>query len=232
MPVNDDALEALTALAGIVLVTRDLPATLVETCRIAVTAVPGAEGASVTTYPEGRPAAVADTEWARQLDELQYEEQEGPCLDAFRTGTVFRVRDLEQETRWPFYVVQALKQGARSMISLPLTAQGIVVGALNLYSHEPEAFDAESTSLALVVAGHIGLASEVSAAFFRHRDLAEQLADALRSRAVIEQAKGVIMADRRCNADTAFGVLRDMSQRENRKLRDIAQRIVDSVSPA
>ena len=70
--------------------------------------------------------------------------------------------------------------------------------------------------------------SLVSAAFFRHRDLADQLADAMKSRAVIEQAKGIIMGDRRCNADTAFDLLREMSQRSNRKLRDVAQELVNS----
>lgn len=230
MTVDEDALEALTQLAGIVLVATDLPATHVEMCRIAVRAVPRAEGASVTTYPEGRPAAVSSDPWAQGLDELQFEEQEGPCLDAYRTGNAFRVRDFAAESRWPFYSGRALRQGARSMVSVALTAQGNVVGALNLYSREVDAFTTEATSLVHVVAGHVGLATQVSAAFFRHRDLADQLAEAMASRAVIEQAKGVLMGDRRCDADHAFGILRDMSQRENRKLREIAQGIVDSVS--
>jgi len=230
MAVTDESLDALTALAGLVLVTRDLPATLIEACRIAVRAVPNADGASVTTYPEGRPAAVASDKWAQDLDELQFEEHEGPCLDAFRTGNAFRVRDFKSESRWPSYGVEVMDRGARSMMSMPLTAQGNVVGALNIYSREPEAFDAEAASLAVIIAGHIGLASEVSAAFFRHRDLAQQLEDAMKFRAVIEQAKGILMGDRRCDADTAFVILRDMSQRENRKLRDIAQSVVANVS--
>lgn len=230
MAVSDDALEAVLALAGVVLVTRDLPTTLIETCRIAVRAVPNADGASVTTYPEGRPGAVASDDWALELDELQFEQHEGPCLDAYRTGTSFRVRDFTDETRWPSYSQHVAAKGARSAVSIPLMAQGNVVGALNIYSRKPDAFDAEATSVATVVAGHVGLASQVSAAFFRHRDLAEQLEEAMRSRAVIEQAKGVIMGDRRCDADAAFRVLREMSQRGNRKLRDVAQEIVDNVS--
>ena len=230
MTDTDDAFEALTRLAGIVLVADDLANTYVEMCRIAVQAVPPAIGASVTTHPEGRPAAVASDSWAQELDELQFEEQEGPCLDAYRTGNAFRVRDFATETRWPFYSKQATRKGAASMVSVPLTAQGNVVGALNMYSRSADAFDAESTALAHVVAGHVGLASQVSAAFFRHRDLAEQLADAMTSRAVIEQAKGILMADRRCDAETAFAILREMSQRDHRKLRDVARDIVGNVS--
>ncbi|MBV9369028.1 MAG: GAF and ANTAR domain-containing protein [Frankiales bacterium] len=230
MTVSEDAFEALTQLAGIVLVADDLANTYTEMCRIAVRAVPPAVGASVTTHPEGRPAAVASDGWAQDLDELQFEEHEGPCLDAYRTGNAFRVRDFQTETRWPFYSQQAVRKGAISMVSVPLTAQGNVVGALNLYARSADAFDAEATALAHVVAGQVGLASQVSAAFFRHRDLAEQLADAMSSRAMIEQAKGVIMADRRCDADAAFAILREMSQRNHRKLREVARDVVENVS--
>ena len=226
MAVPDEALEELAALAGVVLVTTDLAHTLGEICRIAVRAVPGAEGASVTTHREGAPAAVGSDDWSQQLDETQFEEHEGPCLDAFRTGTVFRVRDFSTDNRWPSYSEQALKHGAVSMLSLPLSAQGNLIGALNLYSRKPEAFDSEASSIAHIVAGHVGLASQVSAAFFKHRDLAEQLADAMRSRATIEQAKGVLMALHNVDADGAFDLLRTESQHSNRKLRDVAAEVV------
>ncbi len=226
MAVSQEALEELAALAGVVLMAPDLSETLGEICRIATRAVPNAEGASVTTLGEGTPAAVASDAWAKDLDEMQFVEHEGPCLDAFRTGNVFRVRDFNSDTRWPSYSMRALERGAVSVISLPLSAQGSLVGALNLYARRPDAFDAEAASVAQVVAGHVGLASQVSAAFFRHRDLAEQLAEAMRSRAVIEQAKGVLMAQRQCDAETAFDFLRTASQNRNRKLRDLAADVV------
>ena len=226
VPVPDEALEELAALAGVVLVTTDLPNTLGEICRIAVRAVPGAEGASVTTHREGGPAAVGSDPWSQDLDETQFVEHEGPCLDAFRSGTAFRVRDFTSDNRWPSYSEQAIARGAASMLSLPLTAQGNLIGALNLYSRQPNAFDSESASIGHIVAGHVGLASQVSAAFFRHRDLADQLAEAMRSRAVIEQAKGVVMARQHCDADAAFNALRAESQNSNRKLRDVAAVVV------
>jgi len=226
MSVSDEALEELAALAGVVLVTTDLPNTLGEICRIAVRAVPGAEGASVTTHREGGPAAVGSDSWSQDLDESQFTEHEGPCLDAFRTGNVFRVRDFTTDNRWPSYSEQAISRGAHSMLSLPLNAHGNVIGALNLYARKPNAFDAEAASIGQIVAGHVGLASQVSAAFFKHRDLADQLADAMRSRAVIEQAKGVVMAKQHCDADAAFDALRTESQHSNRKLRDVAADVV------
>ena len=226
MAVSQEALDELAVLAGVVLMAPDLNETLAEICRIATRAVPNAEGASVTTLGEGTPIAVASDDWAKDLDEMQFAEHEGPCLDAFRTGNVFRIRDFNSDNRWPSYSMRALERGAISMISIPLSAQGTLVGALNLYARRADAFDAEAASVAQVVAGHVGLASQVSAAFFRHRDLAEQLAEAMRSRAVIEQAKGVLMAQHRLDAESAFDFLRTTSQNANRKLRDVAADVV------
>jgi GAF domain-containing protein len=221
-------MDELVALAGVVLANDDLPATLTEVCRIAVRSVPGAEGASITTFPEGRPSAISDDEWAKGFDELQYTEQEGPCLDAYRTGNTFRIRDLADEPRWPSYVPRAVERGARSMMSIPLAAQGQVVGALNFYGRSPDVFSAEAAAIGAVVASHAGLASQLAAAFFGHRQLAEQMAEAMQSRAMIEQAKGIIMATLHCDADTAFAELIRASQNSNRKLREVAQALVDS----
>ena len=226
MSLSDEAVEALTALAAVALTQVDLNAALVEICRIATRAVPGAEGASITTFPQGRPGALGDDKWACTLDELQYEEQEGPCLDGFRTGNAFRIRDLETETRWPSYVPRAVEHGARSMMSMPMTAEGNVIGALNVYARVPDAFTAESASVADIVAAHAGLASQVSAAYFGHRTLAEQLSEAMSSRAAIEQAKGILMATSGCTPDEAFHALRQMSQSSHRKLRDVAEELV------
>src|SRR4051794_30639149 len=78
----DNLVSELTALTGVILEQENLPATLVEICRIAVRALPSADGASITTLSKGRPGALADTEWAQGFDELQFEEHEGPCFDA------------------------------------------------------------------------------------------------------------------------------------------------------
>lgn len=230
MTVPEESLQELTLLAGVALAQDDLPSTLEEICRITTKIVPRAEGASVTTFTSGRPAALASDDWAKGFDELQYAEHEGPCYDAYRTGNVFRIRDLADEQRWPSFVPRAVERGGRSMVSLPMSAEGKVVGALNVYSREADAFSAEAVSIAEIAAAHAGLASQVAAAMFGHRDLAHQLSEAMRSRSVIEQAKGILMAGRRCDADAAFDLLVDLSQRSNRKLRDVAQALVDEAA--
>jgi hypothetical protein len=105
-----------------------------------------------------------------------------------------------------------------------------LIGALNLYCPKPQAFDAEAVSIGEVVAAHAGLASHVAAAFFRHRNLADQLGQAIESRSTIEQAKGILMGSRRCDADEAFGLLVSLSSRSHRKLRDVAADIVAGVA--
>lgn len=232
MPLPDSTVAELTALSAVVLAQDDLTSTLVEVCRIAVRAVPGADGASITTLREGRPTALGSDEWSNGFDELQYEEHEGPCFDAYRTGNIYRIRDLEDEPRWPSWQPRAVERGARSVLSLPMTAEGHPIGALNLYARAADAFDSEAVSIAEIVAGHAGLASQVAAALFHHRDLAAQLNEAMRSRATIEQAKGILMASRRCGPDEAFEILVKLSQTSNRKLREVADALVaDAATP-
>jgi GAF domain-containing protein len=224
---TDESLRKLVSLAGAVLGQDDLRSTFRHVTAIAVDILPDCDGASLTTFEDGRPiVAAADSEWSTRLDELQYEEREGPCLDATRTGNVFRIRDLAAESRWPFYCKRAAELGARSVASLPATSEGKVVGALNVYSRRPDAFDAEQVALGELMAAQAGVAMQVAASFFRHRDLAEQMKAALESRARIEQAKGVLVATRRCTPDEAFEALVQLSQTANRKLRDVAAEVV------
>jgi GAF domain-containing protein len=229
MELSEDTLREIGRLGGLVLGHQDHEGVLTEICTIAVNALPPVEGASVTTYESGRPATVAASDdWANQLDELQYVEHEGPCLDCARTGTVFRIRDMADETRWPHYAKRALELGARSSASLPLSSEGQVVGALNIYARKPDVLDAEVVSLAEVIAAHAALSFQVATAFFGHRDLAEQLKRAMASRAVIEQAKGIVMAQRRVTVDQAFDLLKAASQKDNVKLHEIARRVVET----
>jgi GAF domain-containing protein len=233
MALPDEAIRELTALSGVVLMHEDIDETLNEICRIAVRAVPRAEGASLTAFSEKGPEAVAASDdWSKSLDEMQYGEHEGPCLDAARTGLVFRVRDMANEPRWPSYMPRAVELGARSMMSLPMATEGKTIGALNVYARTADAFSAEAVALAEIIAGHATLASQVSATLFKHRSVAEQLRVAMGSRAGIEQAKGILMGQRRCSAEEAFNILVRLSQDTNRKLRDVAEALVTEATEA
>lgn len=232
MPVSlshETALE-LAKLAGIALTEPDLDTALIAVTRVAVGTVEACDGCSLTMRDRGVPAApVASDDWALELDRLQFVEQEGPCLDCMREGSVMRTPDLAGDGRFPNYGPKAAERGAQSTLSLPLVADGRTVGALNLYSRHPDAFDSETVAVGELLAAHASLAISAATAYYSSRDLAEQMRQALDSRAVIEQAKGVLLAQHGGKPDDAFAMLVELSQRSNRKLRDVAQSVVESV---
>lgn len=145
---------------------------------------------------------------------------QGPCLDAIRHFEVFQCGRLVEEDRWPAFSKRAFDEtGVTSMLAFRLFVDEDTMGALNLYSKGPDAFDYESTEIGSVFAAH----AAVALATARKE---EGLEAALGSRDVIGQAKGLLMAREDISSDEAFTVLRRASQRLNVKLRDIADGVV------
>jgi GAF domain-containing protein len=217
-------------LSQVVLADRPLNEVLDEVTGIAARSIPGAESTSITLVRGDKAFTAAHTgEMALAADELQYERGYGPCMDAGRAGVVIRIDDMRTEQRYADYTPRVLEVGVRSSLSMPLPYQGSSIGALNVYSSDPAAFAAEeSEQAATAVAEAVAVAVANADAHDRLAEHAKNMRLAMESRAVIEQAKGVLMAQRRVNADAAFEILREASQRYNRKLRDIAQGIVDT----
>jgi GAF domain-containing protein len=223
--------ELLRELNRVILVDRSLAEVLAEVTRIAAHGIQGAEATSITLIRDDKPFTVAHHgEMALAADELQYEHGYGPCIDAGRGGVLLRVDDMRTEQRWPEYVSHLLRTtDVRSSLSIPLPYQGSSIGALNNYSTEPAAFATpESLRAALEVAEVVAVAVANADAHAQLGEQARNMRLAMESRAVIEQAKGVLMAQRHVDADQAFEMLRAASQRYNRKLREIALGIVES----
>ena len=226
----DTALE-LAQLAGLVLSEPDLDAALTRVTQVAVAVVEPCDGASLTMRRAGVPdAPAASGPWALALDELQFAEQEGPCLNCLREGSVLRSRDLGADERFPSYGPRAAERGARSALSLPLAADVRTVGALNLYSRRPDAFDRDALGLGELLAAHAALAVQAAMAYYSSRELAAQMRAAMSSRALIEQAKGVLVERERISVERAFDRLVEQSQASNRKLRDVAADVVAQAS--
>jgi GAF domain-containing protein len=224
--------DLLRDLSRVVFVDRTLSDVLTDVTAIAARGIPGAESTSITLLRGEKAFTVAHFgEIALAADELQYEHDSGPCMDAGRGGVLLRVDDMRTEERWPAYVAQVVAATpVRSSLSVPLPYQGSSIGALNIYSTEPAAFAApESLRAGTDVAEVIAVVVANADAHAQLFDQARNMRMAMESRAVIEQAKGVLMAQRRVDAEQAFEILREASQRYNRKLRDIAFGIVDSV---
>jgi GAF domain-containing protein len=225
--------DLLHGLARISLADRPVGDVLTEIVQVSERGIPGAEAVSVTLVHGDRASTAAySAEMALHAEEPQYERGYGPCLDAGRGVVVLRIDDMETEQRWPDYTAQVLQHGVRSSLSVPVPYQGTVIGALNAYSSKPAAFATpEVLNATLIVAETVAVAMVNAQAHGRLAEEAANLRLAMESRAVIEQAKGVIMSQRRVTAEQAFEILREASMRYNRKLRDIAVGLVDGVQP-
>jgi transcriptional regulator with GAF, ATPase, and Fis domain len=194
---------------------------LAEIIAAAVAMVPGAEEGSVSVVTGrrhiGSQAPTGDL--PVQVDALQEETQQGPCLDSAYVHQTVRVVDMASEERWPQFARRASEAGAASMLSLQLYVEGDNLGALNLYARVPNAFDDESEQIGLLFASH----AAVAYAGVRKE---AQLAKAVASRDLIGQAKGILMERYKISPERAFLVLARVSQDSNRKLHDIATELV------
>lgn len=221
----------LSALLRIRLDRGPLEDVLQQLVDIARDALPGADAVSTTLLRGDKAWTAAYTsQLALDADEMQYERGYGPCMDAGRTGTVMRVEDMREEARWPDYAAHVVAHGVLSSVSVPLPIQTDVIGALNCYSGKPAAFADESVAIAEELAAHVAVAVGNAVAYTDATTLVEQMRAAMNSRAVIDQAMGIVMAQNRCNPATAFRILTRASQNRNVKLRDLARSTVDAVS--
>jgi len=193
------------------------------------TEVMSAAGAGIMlAQDDGNLAFVAASE-QRVVDVELHQAQvgQGACHEAFAINEIVQVDDIEDEDRWPEYVELVKACGLRSVLGVPLNAFGETIGVINIYREQPAAWSDEDIGAAQVLAsmgaGYILNANQLKA----QHNLSEQLHSAIESRDLIGQAKGIIMAQAQLDSDAAFEVLRQRSQDQNRKLRDIAEEVVD-----
>ncbi|MGS2617139.1 GAF and ANTAR domain-containing protein [Micromonospora sp. LZ34] len=202
-----------------------------QVVEVAAEMVSPAVACGLTVRRDGGAFTVAASgDLAARADEIQYGADEGPCLQALRSGRVVEVVDLREDGRWCRYREHALRLGIASSLSLPMTVDGETVGALNLYATHPAAFTERARQHAVAFADQGTAALTV---ILRQADQAllhQQLTDAMASRSVIDQALGVLMGQQRCTATEAFALLRQASQHRNRKLRDVAAEIITQVT--
>jgi GAF domain-containing protein len=223
--------ESLAALRRFVVSERSLQESLQRVAELSARAVYGADGAGVTWVVSGRPTTVtAAGDFVRRIDEIQYALDEGPCLEAYATQQRVLAPDLEEEERWPRFVQAALGHGLRAVVAVPLTTHAAQMGALNVYSLRAGAFDEASAATAALFADQAAVVLANADAFTRAQEAAINLAEALTSRADIDMAKGIVMVRSQCGPEEAFDHLRELSQTEHRKLRDIAADLVREFS--
>jgi GAF domain-containing protein len=201
----------------------DVEATLQAITATAVRMVPHAEECGIS-YVLGRSKVeprAATSDLPREVDALQERVGQGPCLDAVWESEIVRVDDVGADERWPEFAEQASGLGVGSMMCFQLFVTGDQLGAFNLYSRTPGAFDDESQEIGHMLAAHAAVA-------LASAEQESHLRAAVSSRDVIGQAKGILMERHKLTADQAFGVLTRVSQEMNRKLVDVARELSDT----
>ncbi|MFF4732507.1 ANTAR domain-containing protein [Streptomyces mirabilis] len=174
----------------------------------------------------------ASDEQVRLLELFQLQNDEGPCLDCFRTGTPVIVPDLTREiVRWPQFVTAAHCSGFGAVQALPMRLRDETVGALNLFRATPGPFDLAATPLAQALADVATISLLQQRSSRRSTVLNEQLRTALNSRVLIEQAKGKLSERQSIDMEQAFTALRGYARSHNRRLSDVARAFIDDSEP-
>ncbi|MBW3658976.1 MAG: GAF and ANTAR domain-containing protein [Actinobacteria bacterium] len=169
----------------------------------------------------------ANTETGRSIEHAESELQEGPCTDAARRGTAVIVPDLEEvRETYPRFVPRALELGVRAVHALPIHHAGHLIGSLDIISEEPGQLEDEAVRTAQLLVEVAASYVANSRALAEKTTLAQQLQTALESRAVIEQAKGVVSAHQGIPVEEAFDRIRRYARSKQRKLKEVAGEIV------
>lgn len=220
---DDELATSFSRFARAVQDQQDPAKTLEEVVRAAVVLIPGCDDASISVILGRRycESHAASSELPRVVDALQESLNQGPCLDAAYKEQTVRVSDMATEIRWPRFTAAALDAGAAGMMCFQLYVEGGNLGALNLFSRKPGAFDDESEHVGLLFASHAAVAYAAS----RNK---ERIDRKVSTGQLIGQAQGILMERHKLTTGHAFALLVQVSQNRNVKLRDVADQLVRS----
>ncbi len=227
--VSDDLDRSLTGLSQVLTGHLPLQGTLVEIAQFAVDAIPGADGAGLTMLEEGRAqTVVASADFVHEVDDIQYGIGQGPCLTAVATGDTQTSGSLGGDGRWPRFGPRVGRMGVHSALSLPLVLDPDgVLGAMNVYARARHAFSPEAVAVGEAFARPAAASVHNARVLAASQRLATELRQALTSRAVIDQAIGVLMGRTGADAEEAFAKLRAMSQARHVKVAQVSRQLVD-----
>ncbi|MEV0740414.1 GAF and ANTAR domain-containing protein [Streptomyces sp. NPDC050549] len=191
-----------------------------------------AAGVLLADRDAGLRVMAASDEQVRLLELFQLQNDEGPCLEAFRTGAQVSVPDVTTEIhRWPRFAAQAHHSGFAAVQALPMRLRDEVVGALNLFRSDAGPFEPTDTLIAQALADVATISLLQQRSSDRSTLLNEQLQTALNSRVLIEQAKGKLAERQNIDMERAFTTLRAYARAHNRRLSEVARAFIDGTEP-
>jgi GAF domain-containing protein len=223
----------LSGVAKIVAGRQGVPDLLNDVAEFAVQAIPGVDGAGVTLIATDScgprmEAWAATPQFVRDIDALQYDVlNEGPCVTCIRSRRPTVSGSIGGDDRWPRFGGHVARMGVHSVLALPLTIADAVIGAINAYAYRRDAFAEHAVQLGAQFAGAAAVSVYNAQLLASAQERTDRLQRALTSRAVIDQAIGIVRSRSGGSAEEAFERLAKMSQSENVKLNLIAERLVE-----
>jgi hypothetical protein len=214
--------------AGSLFAAGSVTNTLLSVVDLAVSTIEGCDFAGLFLIDTGVLTTPVHTDpLVVEVDSLQHQTNERPCLDAIAQRLIFYAEDLDKDLRWPHFAPLATGAGVRSVLALPLAADA-QLGALNLYARYPSAFGVVDRAKAAILVSMASLALSVARSHEDEERRAANFHAALSSRETIGEAMGILMERERITPEQAFDVLRRASQHLNVKLREVAQNLIDT----
>jgi GAF domain-containing protein len=225
--VTQDLIDALQQLAEVLQRQETLGAALATIAEAATASVPRCDAATVALSIEGRPITAAMTaRFALELDLVQYDIHDGPCLTSLRTMSSLRLDVAEEDQAFPHFNREARLRGVRGVLSVPATWGDDVVATLNLYSRTGR-FDETAASVAAVLSAQVAIAVSRSPEFVAARSVVEHGQRDLEDQAEVQVATGLLMVNEACTAEQAEGLLRSAAAQDEETVVEIARRIID-----
>ena len=224
--MSDAIVSSLRELAQVLQTQRTLGTALAGIAEAATVSVPGCDAASIAISLSGRPSTAAITaRVALELDLVQYEHEDGPCLTSFRTMEALRIDLVERDADFPHFVSAARQRDIRAVLSVPAKWGEEVVGTLNLYSRS-RPFDETAVSIASVLAAQVAIAISRSPEYVAARAVLEEAQRNADDSADINLATGLLMVNEACTAEQATGLLQQAALHDEQTILEIAHRII------
>ena len=228
---DQDLREGLAALSQLATAQMELIDVLGRVAEYAVLAVPGADGVGLSlTEARYADTIVASAPFVFEVEAVQLGIDEGPCITAMAEAHAVRSGSLDTDSQWPGFGARAGQLGVHSALSIPLLTDGSVLGAMNVYAHEPNAFDERAVGVGELFAVPAAIAVQNAQALAEAHAVATRLRTALTYRAVIDQALGILMARIGEDANVASDLLRQMTERSRGDLHSVATQLVEQTA--
>jgi len=223
----DDLVNSLQQLSDVLQAQRTLGVALASIAEAATVSVPGCDAATIAISIGGRPATAAVTGTiALELDMVQYDNDDGPCLTSFRTASALRLDVYEHGEAFPHVAIAAQRVGVRAVMSVPSIWGTETIATLNLYSRSGS-FDESAETVAAVLATQVAIAVSRSPEFAAARAVVEEAQRNTDDHSQITMATGLLIGSQDCTREQAEGLLRQAATEDEQTILQIAQRIIE-----